>query len=138
MGHLSLTSNPISPLNPMLLNAYTASSFFCLRTILKWTQPTISPINPMTVKQKRSPKEIEDSLDFSFRELCKGPLIMWCVALASVLGLVYTDPSWALYYFSFLIAVWLLGSFIRTSVARFREKCFRLSHRQMHGFWLKS
>ena len=86
-------------------------------------------IKPMTVEQKRSPKEIEDSLDFSFRELCKGPLIMWCVVLASVLVLVFTDLSRVLlYYFYFLIAVWLLGFFIRTSDARFREKCSRLGH----------
>ena len=86
-------------------------------------------IKPMTVEQKRDPKEIEDSLDFSFRELCKGPLIMWCVVLASVLGLVFTGLSMALlYYFCFLIAFYLLGSFIRTSDARFREKCSRLGH----------
>ena len=141
MGHWSLASNPISPPNPLLLNAYTASSFFCLRTILKWTQPTISPINPMTVKQKRSPKEIEDSLDFSFRELCKGPLIIWCSLLIYVLVLVFTDLPILLVYVCFLVAIGLLPPFFEFVISsfelRFQEKRSRLDHWQKNGIWLK-
>ena len=91
----------------------------------------------MTVEQKRGPKEKEVSLDFSFRELCKGPIIIWCSLLICVLVLVFTDHSWGHYYFYFLVAAGLLNFFIRVSDARFREKCFRLSHRQKNEFWLK-
>ena len=60
------------------------------------------------IKPRRSPKQIEDGLDYSFPELCL-PLIIWCLILITVLVLVSTDHSWVHYYFYFLVGWSLLG-----------------------------
>jgi hypothetical protein len=92
----------------------------------------------MTVEHKRSPKEIEDSLDFSFRELCKGPLIIWCSMLIYVLVLVFTDQPILLVYGCFLVAIYLLPRFIEFVIEffelRFQEKRFRLDRWQKKDF----